>query len=126
MRHELPVGVPVNQDIRRVSLDELRRRRTAELMAMAHVDAEPADAQRNGLDELRVIGRIGISEYRAHRCDQGELVEYLSTSDIPGMENQADARECFVHSGSYQAMSVRDQADEVLISRHRPFYILGR
>lgn len=126
MRHELPVGVPVNHDVSRVSLGELRRSGTPQLVTVAHMDAYATNRERELFGEIRIAGWVCVSENRAHGGDQRELVEYLPAPHISRVKNQADTRESFVHARSHQTMCVRDQAYHMRVSRHRQFYILGR
>jgi hypothetical protein len=88
--HERPVRVPVHKDVMPVEREQLLGRRAAQLMPMAHVDAE-AFSVNNLLRFERRSRRIDIAVHRHDGRDRSQLIEYVAAADIPGVKNPGHA-----------------------------------
>jgi hypothetical protein len=52
--------------------------------------------------------RIGVAENSFDRRDQAELVQNAESTDISGVKNELDTRQCLVHAGPKQPVRVGD------------------
>ena len=82
-------------------------------MAVTDVDSDAANLDIDPLDEIRIAGRVRIAENGTRRSDRFELAKDLAPTDVPGVQNELDARESPVDVRSELAVGIRDQSDEV-------------
>ena len=113
--------VAVHDHVGVVARQQLGRRRAADLVAVAHVDAHAADRRSRSTSVSRGSPGGSVLPYTARTgAISCELVEDLVAADVAGVQDQLDARERGVHVRPHQAVRVRDQADDVR-ARRRSF-----
>ena len=115
-RNDLTVGVSVDENVLVVSGKQFLRRRYAELVAVADVNAEPANLEHQREGEIRIAHWICIA---AHCFDGSDLSELLENSiaDIAGVNDQLGTFERAADSGSQEPVSIGNESDCAAIRR---------
>jgi uncharacterized protein len=108
--HERPVRVPVDEDVLPVEREQLLGRRAAQLMPVAHVDAEAFRVD-NLLRFERRSRRIDVAVHRHDGRDRAQLIENVAAADIPGVKNPPHAAQRVENPGPHQAVCIRHEAD---------------
>src|SRR6185312_563342 len=91
---QLPVRVAIYNDVRiGVGLEQLLRLGPAQLIAMAHVQAEALERMFESHRQVRIIDRITVSSDSVDRSDRPQLVQDVIAADVAGVQDQIDAGE---------------------------------
>ena len=108
--NQLPMGMPVDDDVGVVRLRECAGGGGAELVAVAHMHADAAESEVEVLWEVE--GRIvHVAVNGMHRGDPAQFSQHAQTSNITGVENHLHAVERGKRFRAHQAMRVRDESD---------------
>lgn len=108
-----------------ITLGELGRRRAADFVAVAHMNADSVDRDEELFGHIRLISRIGVAEHGLHRRDQAELVQYVGPADITRVKYELNPLQCRMDARPKQPVRIGDESHHVPFGVcHLPFYIL--
>ena len=91
--HQRPMGMSEHQDVSPVPGDQQRRCRAAELVAVAHVQRQLPDRNRQLARQPRIVGIVHVAVDRLDRRNRRQRIEHRPAADIAGVHNQARHRQ---------------------------------
>ena len=86
------VRVAIHEDVGRVGRQELRWRRTTQLMPVADVNRQPPGLERQALRQ-QPVQRIDVAVNSLDRRDRAEGVEHRAPANVSRMQNLRDTGE---------------------------------
>src|SRR2546423_5365788 len=120
------MSVTIHDHLCLVARCQLRGGGAADLVAVAHVNAQPGNIQYDLLGECGIAGRIDVAENGLDRRDRVQLVENLGSADITSVKNELHSVECIVNAGANETVRIGNESQDVRVGRsHYHFYILG-
>ncbi len=108
--HERTVCVAKDDDVGVVRLEEHCRRRTAELVAMADVNAHPVHLESQHFRQGWIGGIIDVPVNGLHRRELAQLVENARSADVSCVNDQVNAAQRRDGFWSKQVVCVGDEA----------------
>ena len=99
------VRVAIHEDVGRVGRQELRWRRTTQLISVADVNRHPARLECEALRQPPVQ-RIDVAVHRLDGRDRPEGVQHGTPTHVSGMQNLRDASERLKQAVTQETMRV--------------------